>query len=126
MADTFRLQGSFATTPLIGLPSGFPSLTGPITEITQLDNKATTQYLLTTDLVQTVDLCGLASVAVLIVKVVGGKVRMRVTSTDGTLQAIPIDGFFALLSLSVPITAIDLLRSPGVETTVQLFMGELV
>ncbi len=62
---------------------------------------------------------------VVILKVTGAKVRARLTSSDGSQQSIPVDSFFALTTRSVLITAIDLTRTPGVITTVDVFLGQL-
>jgi hypothetical protein len=67
---------------------------------------------------------GVVSAAVVILKATGGKVRARLTSADGSQQAVPVDDLLVLISQSVPITAIDLTRVPGVLTTVDVFLGQ--
>jgi hypothetical protein len=37
---------------------------------------------------------------------------------------VPVDGVFIVISRSVPFTAIDLTRVPGVTTTVRAFIGQ--
>lgn len=124
MADALRLTGSYSTTPYVGVRSGIPSVESPIDERVILVNKTIGQYDLTVDTPVPVDLSGLTQVNVLFVKAIGGKIRLRLTSADGSQQAIPVDSFFALISLSTAITAIDLTRTPGTVTTVDIFMGQ--
>lgn len=124
MADSFALQGAYTTTPYIGVRSGVPSLQSPIDERVALVNKLIGQYDLTVDTAVAVNFAGLTNVNVLVVKAIGGKVRVRITSADGSAQAIPVDGFLSLISLSVPITAIDLTRVVGTSTTVEIFLGQ--
>lgn len=122
--DTFKLSGDYLTQPLSGSPSGDPEVTSPIEEQVTLKNKAIGLYELTADAVQAVGLCGLANVHVLVVKTVGGKVKLRLTSADGTTQSVPVDSFFCAISQTVPFTALDLTRVSGVTTTVKVFLGE--
>lgn len=65
-----------------------------------------------------------AGAHVLVVKPVGGKVRVRISTTDGATQAMPVDSYLCLISESVPVTAIDFTRLSGVTTTIKLFMAE--
>lgn len=67
---------------------------------------------------------GLSEANVLIVKCVGGKVRVRITSADGSQQSVPVDSFLALISASVPMTTVDVTRVPGVQTVVRYFLGQ--
>jgi len=60
----------------------------------------------------------LSAINVLQIRVVGNKVRVRITSTDGSTQAIPVDSFLCIVTDSVDITAVDLTRTAGSETTV--------
>lgn len=88
---------------------------------------ATEQYsqiTLTADAPVVLPLGGLADANVLIVKAVGGKVTVRITSSDGSQQAVPVDSFLALISASTPMTAVDVARSPGVQTVVKYFLGQ--
>lgn len=108
----------------MGPPSGIPSISSVIDESAQITNKELGYYELTADATQAVSFGGCTSGNVLIVKTIGGKVRLRITSADGSTQAIPVDTFFALISLSVPFTAVDVTRTAGVETLVQTFIGQ--
>lgn len=82
------------------------------------------QLTLTNDSPALLPLGGLSSINTLIVKCVGGKVRVRITSADGSQQAVPVDTFLALISASVQITAVDVTRTPGVQTIVRYFLGQ--
>ena len=126
MAYNFTLTGNYATSPVTGPMSGFPMTQTPIQELMQFRSAPITpEFLLTDDTVHVVDLCGLAAVNVLALKVVGSKITLRVTSTDGADQAIPVDGFFIDMTRTVPITALSIQRlTGGVQTTVSIFMGE--
>lgn len=125
MAYSWTLQGSIVVNPLLGVDSGISFGSTPLDENVQLLNKVDAQYVLTDDAAHGVSLGGLTDVSVLTVKVIGSKVRVRITSADGTTQAIPVDSLLILTDLSVPITAIDLTRQlAGVDTTVIVFLGE--
>lgn len=123
MADIFRLNGNYSTCPA-GSPDGQPSLDAPIDELMTLIRKQLSDYELTGDAPVDVDFGGLANAHVVIVKSVGGKVRVRLTSADGSQQAISVDSFAVIMSQSVPYTAIDLTRPPAVGITVTVFLGE--
>jgi hypothetical protein len=124
MADVFKLEGSYSTHPTSGSPSGNPEIDAPISERVGLKNKTVGYYELTADAPVSVDFGGLANVNVLYLKTVGGKVRVRITSSDGATQSIPVDTVLAIISKSVAITAIDLTRVAGVDTNVRVFLGE--
>jgi hypothetical protein len=52
------------------------------------------------------------------------KIRVRLTSADGSIQSIPVDGTLLLVSKTVPFTAIDLTRVLAQETRVKVFIGQ--
>ena len=54
------------------------------------------------------------------------KVTAYVTSADGAAQAIPVDGYLALISRTVPVTQLELSRVAGASTTCQVFLAEKV
>jgi len=124
MADVFALEGSYSSRPTSGNPSGNPEVEAPISERITLNNKTVGYYELTSDSPVNVDLGGLSSVNVLVIKTVGGKARVRITSSDGSTQAVPVDSFFVLITKSVAVTAIDLTRVAGIDTNVRVFLGE--
>lgn len=122
--DVFELTGSYSATPASGSdPEETADVIKALAESLLLKGKLVARYALASDSVQTVSLGGLTNVHVLILKT-SGKVRTRLTSTDGSSQAIPVDSFLALVTESVAITAIDLTRVTGVDTVVQVFLGE--
>lgn len=66
----------------------------------------------------------LAAFNLVVLKVMGEPVTVRLTSASGTEQAFPVDTFFSLFSRSEDITAIDVTRTPGATTSIQYFLGE--
>lgn len=66
----------------------------------------------------------LAAVNLIVLKVAGDPVTVRLTSSAGTEQAFPVDTFFSLFSRSEDITAIDVTRTPGSLTAIKYFLGE--
>jgi len=124
VADTLSLNGSIQTRPTQGNPSGDPEVIVTLTERVGLINKSLSFYQLTADSPVSVGFGGLTNCNVLMIKVEVGKVRARITSADGTSQAVPVDTLLILFSSSVPVTAIDLTRVAGVDTTVRVFLGE--
>jgi hypothetical protein len=124
-ADEFVLSGSYATTPLSGDISLAPSFVAPIDERVTLTNKLYQEYSLDSDMPVSVAFGGLTSANVVILKAAGGKVRARITSADGSAQAVPFDSYWILMSLANPVTALDLTRTPATPITVQVFLGEI-
>ena len=128
MADLFKLTGSYSTQPAVGAPSASPQVVSTgINESITLAQKSLDDYVLTADAAQVVDFGGLLPVGahLVIIKVAsGGKVKVRITTTDGATQSIPVDSVLHLISLSVPVTAIDLTRIPGTPTEVTVFLGQ--
>jgi hypothetical protein len=122
--DVFTLKGSFATRPASGSPSGEFNVATPVDVVVALKRKAIIELDLTSDGVQNVDLGALAGINVLQIQSVGGKVLLRATSADGSAQAIPVDPYFSLITLSVPLTALSVERVAGTLTSVKIFLGE--
>lgn len=125
MADQFSLSGLYSTQPLGGDPSFAPVIEAPINEPVVLAHKHYDDVDLSTDATTPLNFGGgVVNAHVVILKAVGGKVRARVTSADGSVQAIPFDTYLLLMSMTVPITAIDLTRVPSQATSVRVFLGE--
>lgn len=88
-----------------------PVLVRQVHEVIGLDGSVQAgSVLLTTDSPESIAFGDLTSAHVIWLKVAGGKVRARLTSADGTQQAIPVDDWLALVTRTVPVTAIDLTR----------------
>ena len=122
-ADQFNLSGGYTCEPL-GTPTSFAaSIDAVIGEALVLKAKHYDTILLSADAVSVVSFGGVVNAHVVILKATG-KVKARVTSTDGATQAVPFDTYWILMSQSVPITAIDLTRVPATDTTVFVFLGE--
>lgn len=125
MSDKFQLQGSWGTTPQTGalLASGAPSIVAPISETVILSQKNFDDYTLSADSVQAVAFGGVVNASVIEISC-DRKIKVRLTSADGTTQVIPVDGHLSLISKTVPFTAIDLQRVAGQETRVKVFIGQ--
>lgn len=119
-----ELTGSVASKPPVGTPSGQPSILATIAEKIPLERQLAANYTLDGDPVVSVNISPLTGVNFLLVKASGGELRVRITSTDGSTQAIPVDSLLILISNTVDITAIDLLREAGIQTEVFLVMGQ--
>lgn len=61
---------------------------------------------------------------VIVIKCVGGPVRVGYTSEHGTDQGLPADLHILFCPTGHPVTAINLTRSPGVLTEVRVYLGE--
>ena len=125
MADSFRLSGSYATTPLGGTPSFDPNIDAPIDEPAQLAKKRIDEIDLDVDTEVAVAFGGVTNANIVILKAVGGTtVQAHVTSAAGASQIIPFDTYLILMSMATPVTAIGLVRTPATPTTVRVFLGE--
>lgn len=109
----------------MGSPSGIANFCAAISEALSLTKKDYDTISLAADAAAPVSFgSGVTEAQVIIIQTTGGKVKVRLTSTDGATQAVPVDGTFILISRTVPITAIDLTRTTGVLTTVDVFLGQ--
>lgn len=122
MSEVARLQGSLTSTPTY-LPNGQARVTIPLDESLSCSNSLSTTVNLTSNSVYEVPLGALANVNVLMIRATGGKIRVRITSTDGTHQSIPTD-FLLLYTRTVSITAVDLMRTAETSTVVSVYMGD--
>ena len=125
MAYQFALTGGYTNTPLDGVPSLAPNVDAPLDESMVVLKKAESDVDLDVDTPVAIAFGGVMNASIVILKTVGGKIRARLTSADGTTQSIPIDSTFILISRSVPITAIDLIRVPATSCQVRYFLGEV-
>tara|TARA_Y100000593_G_scaffold86192_1_gene164457 strand:- start:217 stop:603 length:387 start_codon:yes stop_codon:yes gene_type:complete len=127
MADTFNLTGSYSSTPAsVGTSSGGATISAPVDETVQLASRTQIELVLSADPAVAVSIPAAANINVVIIRTVGGKVKARFTSSDGATQGVPVDPFAVVISESVNITALDVQRVAGVETTVKVFLGEKV
>jgi hypothetical protein len=125
-----RLNGSVTITPLggrlLGPSSGVPSTEVPFDEPVALSAYMVQSLVLDTDSPMSVPFGGVSSVNFLSVKAIDGKVRVRLTSADGSAQAVPVDGLLVVQTDSVPITSIDVMRVAGTQTSVEVILGQKV
>lgn len=124
MSDILSIGGSIEVKAASGSPSGDFSPPAPLDEDMSLARYLITRVSLSADAPVSVPLGGLTGVNALMLRATGGKVRARVTSADGTTQAIPVDKLLVLTSESVDITAIDLTRVASTPTEVSVFVGQ--
>lgn len=124
MADVFTLAGSYSVEPASGSPSGDPEIATPLEEAVNIDEKSVVKMVLASDSPAAVAFGAITNAHIVFIRARGGKVRVRLTSADGSQQSVPADPLLLVISQTVPITAIDLTRLAGVETTVQVFLGE--
>lgn len=106
------------------MASGASSVEIPFGEDVSLKRKLVTEMTLLADAPAAVNFGALANAHVIYIRATGGKVKARITSADGATQAVPVDPHFSLVSLLVPVTAVDLTRQAGVSTSVSVFLGE--
>ncbi len=121
MADLLRLSGTIAASASTGSPSGHAALNAAIDEQLSVDHaRANLHYLLTADAAQDVAMDGLSACFIMVRA--SAKVKVEVTSADGTAQAIP-GTFIVVRSEDVPFTAISITRQPSIETNVDVMLG---
>lgn len=125
MADKYQLIGSWGTSPSSGslLASGAPAFAAPINESMILVQKDYQDFDLVADTVVTVSFDGVVNANVINI-FTDRKIKIRLTSADGALQSLPVDGSILLISKTVPYTALDLQRVAGQETRVKVFLGQ--
>jgi len=119
-----KLEGSITIANPVGAPSGQPTVLLTLEEKVYLKRVLSTNVSLLTDVLTPVSLGPLAKVNYLIVRAEGGYVRVRITSSQGVTQSIPVDPSLILQSDDLDITAIDLLRESTVDTEVYIVLGE--
>lgn len=95
----------------------------PLDERMILQHKISDSLTLTTDGPVAMSLGGIQNVHVLHLKA-SAPITARLTSASGSQQLVPVDPILIQHAFSVPFTAIDLIRSPGVLTDVNFFIGE--
>jgi hypothetical protein len=127
MSDVFTLTGVLQTQPAIASASGLPSVIAQLAVSMVLQTRtAPGEYDLTTDSPVNVSFGALTGANLVFVQVNGGgHVRVRATSSDGTLAAWPVDNCLLSICSLVPITALDITRDPGVETLVDVILGQV-
>lgn len=125
MADRFQFSGSFAADPLIGSPSFVQAVMAPIDESIIVKNWKRVRIELTSDSPVAVSFDQMATVCVLIMRVVEGgpKAKASISTVDGSAQVLPFE-YHVTGSKTVPITAVSLTRVSGTATTVEVFIAE--
>jgi hypothetical protein len=119
-----ELTGSAVAKPPVGSPSGLPTTLVTYDEKLALSRTVSNIYTLTVDTAVSVSLGALTGVNFLSIRTDGAKVRVRLTSTDGSQQSVPVDTLLILRCDSVDITAIDLTRATAIDTDVAVVLGQ--
>lgn len=123
-ASVYKLSGSYSTQPAQGAPSGKASESALLNEVVYLSVKTTNEILLSDATPVDVPFGGVDEAAVVFLKSVGGPVEVKLTTSLGVDQVIPIDGMLQLISVSNPVQSITLTRTSSVNTLVNVFLGE--
>lgn len=123
MSDQFVLDGSYTATPQGSIQSLDPTVGASISESLSIKSKQYVPVSLSVDTPVSVPFGTVVNAHVVVLKSTA-KAKARLTSADGSTQAVPVDGVLILRSDSVPITAIDLTRVPATDTIVRVFLGE--
>ena len=118
-------NGEVAVEPPSGNSSGQPTVLVAYSERVAQERQMVTTYTLDADSTVTVDFAPLTEVNFLSIRAVGKKIRVRITSADGSSQSIPVDPTLILRCDSVGITAIDLTRTATYDTDVYLVMTQI-
>ena len=121
--QTFRVAGSLSLAPSLGAVSGIRGSAIPLDELLYVEQQMQNTYVLDGDSPVSVQFGTLSAANAVFVKA-DGKVRVRLTSADGSQQSVPVDSVLLLTCQATGITAIDLTRVAGVDTTVEVFLGQ--
>jgi len=119
-----KVEGSITAQNPVGSPPGQPTTLVKLDDSVFLKKVLSTSYSLLSDSPVSVDLGNLEEVNFLSIRAEGGYVRLRITTTMGTTQAVPVDPSLILRSDDVGITAIELTRESTVDTEVYIVLGE--
>jgi hypothetical protein len=134
VADAYTFIADATVAPISGgFSSGIAALDVPLNEALTLSVKSSQVVELISDAAATVQLPGPTSTNpsaplanVVVIKVVGPRVKAAITTADGASQIVPVDPLFVLHTTTVsPITALTLTRTPGNDTFVHLFLGQI-
>jgi hypothetical protein len=124
MSGTLQIDGSIVYQPNDASTSS-PTVPDLLTYRGALNRAPkTVQYVLTDDTPVSVSFDGMTGINAVRIEA-SGKVRARLTSADGTQQAISVDPILILISESVPYTALDLTRVAGAATEVTVLIGAI-
>lgn len=124
--DTFKLLGRYYIKPPVtsNTLSGDMTIESDLDEELALSLKYSQLMQLSVDGAQSVNMGGITSAALVIVKS-DLPVALLLTSIMGVSSIIPVDNFIALITSTNPITAIALQRPTGLFTNVRMTLGQL-
>lgn len=127
MSFVETINAQIGTQPNTGSPTGVAYATTPICLTRQLALRTLYELELTTDspvAIQFGSVTAANTVNMNVFQGQGNAVTAAVTWANGTGQTIPFDPLLLLQSDSQPITAITLTRTPGVDTIIEIFLGQ--
>lgn len=110
--------------PGYAMPSGDPLITAPVDERQTLGLELAGQLLLLDDSETPLPFGGLSEASVVVLKAVGSAIKVRLTSTAGSEQVVPLDSFMVLMNASDPFTAITVQNQTLAPVTVKFFLGQ--
>jgi len=119
-----KRTGSDTISPPAGNPSGQPTLLVQKDETMAIRNYLSTVVYLSSDSPVSVSLGPMTGVNYLSIRSGDAAVRVRITSSVGTTQAVSVYPSLDLRSDTVDITAIDLTRTSGIDSEVFIVMGQ--
>jgi hypothetical protein len=126
VSDTFSLKGSYSI--IHGTTDTDPSadfdVSATFNESMNVKRKLAQTLSLDTDVAESVALGDLAQAHVVLIRS-SQDVKVTLTSAHGASQVIPAGRVCFLMSVAVPITAIQITRQAGVSTTVRVVLCEL-
>jgi len=97
----------------------------PLSSVSYLARKLVTRYVLTGDGAVTVNFGGLTNAHVVVLRThLARKVLATLTSADGSAQVVPVNPSLVLFTNTTPVTALTLTRVSGIETTIDVLLGE--
>lgn len=120
-----QIQGSVTIgSSACGCNAQNPAVAFPVDLKFYLEKYIVQTLTLTSDSPVDVNLGQLTGVNFVLIQTKNGSVRARMTSAQGTDQAVPVDKFLLLQNENVDITAIDLTREATVDTEVYIVLGQ--
>jgi hypothetical protein len=121
--DTFKLSGHLSIRPPPAIVVTDFTIENDVLEQVSVTKKLAGRMTLDADGPEVLNLADMTAVHVVQIKV-DQKVVVRLTSADGSVQAIPVDPYLLLISRLVGFTAITVERLPNVATSVQFVLAQ--
>lgn len=126
LAETLQLNGQLSINPSTASICADGVDLGTLVNLSEtmsISAKLTAAFALTADPAFPINLTTVPSVSALYIET-DAKVTLTLTTADGALQLLPVDGMMIWFSASVPITALSITRLAGTTTNVKLILGQ--